>query len=72
MFSSNEQTIVNSLVMMTRDIKFGLIPNGYSGYDSRPLYNSVDSSLLLFEQIGFQLFLMHYTKAHLFQLLFHF
>ena len=34
-----------------RDIKFGLVPNGYSGYDNRPLYNSVDSSLLLFEQI---------------------
>lgn len=40
------------LLMMTRDIKFGLVPNGYSGYDSRPLYNSVDSSLLLFEQIS--------------------
>lgn len=40
------------LLMMTRDIKFGLVPNGYSGYDSRPLYNSVDSSLLLFEQIN--------------------
>ena len=40
------------LLMMTRDIKFGLIPNGYSGYDSRPLYNSVDSSLLLYEQIN--------------------
>ena len=37
---------------MTRDIKYGLVPNGYSGYDSRPLYNSVDSSLLLFEQIN--------------------
>ena len=36
---------------MIRDIKFGLVPNGYSGYDNRPLYNSVDSSLLLFEQI---------------------
>ncbi len=35
----------------TRDIKFGLVPNGYSGYDNRPLYNSVDSSLLLFEAI---------------------
>ena len=35
----------------TRDIKFGLIPNGYSGFDNRPLYNSVDASLLLFEQI---------------------
>ena len=40
------------LLMMTRDIKFGLVPNGYSGYDSRPLYNSVDASLLLFEQIN--------------------
>ena len=36
---------------MTRDIKFGLVPNGYSGYDNRPLYNSVDASLLLFEAI---------------------
>ena len=35
----------------TRDIKFGLVPNGYSGFDNRPLYNSVDASLLLFEQI---------------------
>lgn len=34
-----------------RDMKFGLVPNGYSGYDNRPLYNSVDSSLLLFEQV---------------------
>jgi len=40
------------LLTMTRDIKFGLVPNGYSGYDSRPLYNSVDSSMLLFEQIN--------------------
>ncbi len=38
------------LSTMIRDIKFGLIPNGYSGYDNRPLYNSVDASLLLFEQ----------------------
>jgi len=36
---------------ITRDIKFGLVPNGYSGYDNRPLYNSADSSLLLFEAI---------------------
>ena len=36
---------------MVRDVKYGLVPNGYSGYDNRPLYNSVDSSLLLFEQI---------------------
>lgn len=39
------------LKTMIRDIKFGLVPNGYSGYDNRPLYNSVDASLLLFEQI---------------------
>ena len=39
------------LLTMIRDIKFGLIPNGYSGYDNRPLYNSVDASLLLFEQV---------------------
>ena len=34
-----------------RDIKYGLVPNGYSGFDNRPLYNSVDASLLLFQQI---------------------
>ncbi len=39
------------LLTMIRDIKYGLVPNGYSGYDNRPLYNSADSSLLLFEQI---------------------
>lgn len=38
------------LQTMVRDVKFGLVPNGYSGYDNRPLYNSVDASLLLFEQ----------------------
>lgn len=35
----------------TRDIKSGLIPNGYSDSDNKPLYNSVDASLLLFEQV---------------------
>ena len=39
------------LITFIRDIKFGLVPNGYSGFDNRPLYNSVDASLLLFEQI---------------------
>ena len=39
------------LLTCIRDIKYGLVPNGYSGYDSRPLYNSVDASLLLFEQV---------------------
>ena len=37
---------------MTRDVKYGLVPNGYSGYDNRPLYNSVDASLLLFETVN--------------------
>ena len=44
---------------MMRDIKYGLVPNGYSGFDNRPLYNSVDASLLLFEQIQKYL---EYTK----------
>ena len=39
------------ILTMVRDIKYGLVPNGYSGYDNRPLYNSVDASLLLFEQV---------------------
>ena len=39
------------LLTSVRDIKYGLVPNGYSGYDNRPLYNSADASLLLFEQV---------------------
>ena len=39
------------LLTFIRDIKYGLVPNGYSGFDNRPLYNSVDASLLLFEQV---------------------
>lgn len=39
------------LLTFTKNIKFGLVPNGYSGFDNRPLYNSVDASLLLFEQV---------------------
>ena len=39
------------LLTLVRDTKFGLVPNGYSGYDNRPLYNSSDASLLLFEQV---------------------
>ena len=46
-----------------RDIKFGLIPNGYSEGDDRPLYNSVDASLLLFEQVKKYL---DYTKDYKF------
>ncbi len=39
------------LVHCIRDIKYGLIPNTYSEDDYRPLYNSVDASLLFFEQV---------------------
>jgi len=39
------------LLTLIKDVKFGLVPNVYSGYDNRPLYNSVDSALLLFEQV---------------------
>ena len=49
------------LLTFTRDIKYGLVPNGYSGFDSRPLYNSADSSLLLFEQVNKYL---EYTKDY--------
>ena len=47
------------LLTIIRDVKYGLVPNGYSGFDNRPLYNSVDSSLLLFEQVNKYL---KYTK----------
>lgn len=40
------------LLTSIRDMKYGLVPNGYSGYDNRPLYNSADASLLLFEQVN--------------------
>jgi len=45
------ETAKEVLLTMVRDVKYGLVPNGYSGYDNRPLYNSVDASLLLFEQV---------------------
>ncbi len=51
------------LLTMVRDIKYGLVPNGYSGFDNRPLYNSVDASLLLFEQVQKYL---KYTKDYKF------
>jgi len=34
-----------------KDIKDGLVPNTYNEGDDTPLYNSVDASLLLFEQV---------------------
>ena len=49
---SNRYEIAKEVLLTyIRDIKFGLVPNGYSGYDNRPLYNSADASLLLFEQV---------------------
>ena len=39
------------LLAFTKDIKQGLIPNGYTEDENKPIYNSVDSSLLLFEQV---------------------
>ena len=41
----------NVLRACIRDIKHGLVPNTYSESDNKPLYNSVDASLLLFEQV---------------------
>lgn len=49
------------LLTLTRDIKCGLVPNGYSEKDGRPLYNSADSSLLLFEQVNK---FMKYTRDY--------
>lgn len=60
------------LLTFIRDIKFGLVPNGYSGYDNRPLYNSVDASLLLFEEIYKYLKYTNdysFVKEHFFEVL---
>ena len=39
------------LQFAVKDIKQGLVPNTYNEGDDTPLYNSVDASLLLFEQV---------------------
>ena len=39
------------LKFAVKDIKCGLVPNTYNEGDKTPLYNSVDASLLLFEQV---------------------
>jgi len=39
------------LKFAVKDIEFGLVPNTYNEGDDSPLYNSVDASLLLFEQV---------------------
>ena len=49
------------LLTFTRDLKYGLVPNGYSESDNKPLYNSADASLLLFEQVNK---FLQYTKDY--------
>ena len=49
------------LLTFTKDIKCGLVPNGYSEADNKPLYNSADASLLLFEQVNKYI---QYTKDY--------
>ena len=49
------------LLTFTRDIKCGLVPNGDSESDNKPLYNSADASLLLFEQVNK---FLQYTKDY--------
>lgn len=39
------------LKFAVKDIKCGIVPNTYKEGDDTPLYNSVDASLLLFEQV---------------------
>ena len=49
---SNKYDIAKKVLKSAvRDIKCGLVPNTYSEADHEPLYNSVDASLLLFEQV---------------------
>lgn len=36
----------------SQNIKDGLVPNGFSEYDGKPLYNSVDASLLMIDAIN--------------------
>ena len=40
------------LLTLINNIRDGLVPNGFADDNNRPLYNSVDASLLLFEQIN--------------------
>jgi len=39
------------LKCLVKNMRYGLIPNGYAEVDSTPLYNSVDAALLLFEVV---------------------
>ena len=40
------------ILTFINNIRFGLVPNGFADDNNRPLYNSADASLLLFEQIN--------------------
>lgn len=40
------------ILTLTNNIRFGLVPNGFADNDNRPLYNSADAALLLFEQVN--------------------
>lgn len=40
------------ILTFTNNLKWGLVPNGFADDNNRPLYNSADASLLLFEQIN--------------------
>ncbi len=39
------------LLTNIRDLKFGIVPNGYDENNNKPLYNSADSALLLIEEV---------------------
>ncbi len=51
----------NVIRTFLKDIKCGLVPNGYAEGTDEPLYNSVDASLLLFEVVNKYL---KYTKDY--------
>lgn len=50
---TNRNTYAQDVLLTSiKDMKFGLVPNGYDEYSDRPIYNSADTSLLLFEQVN--------------------
>lgn len=52
LLKNNRFNEAKSLIKMyAKDIKEGLVPNGYAEYENHPYYNSADASLLLFEAL---------------------
>lgn len=51
------------LKCLVKNMRYGLIPNGYAELDSTPLYNSADAALLLFEVVKKY---VDYTKDYTF------